>query len=205
MKVAIIGAGGHGKVVADVVLVCGSHDVLGFLDDAPTLLGRTILGRPVLGPIHRWQALGVEALIPAIGDNRSRCSVFRCVAEAGAVIAHAVHPRAIVAGSATIGAGTVVMAGAIVNAEADVAEDVIINTGAIVEHDCGIGAHVHVAPAACLAGGVMVGEGSFVGMGARVLPGVRIGAWCIIGAGAVVTRDLPDRAKVAGVPARRLP
>ncbi len=202
MRVAILGAGGHGKVVADAAMAVQGTTVVGFLDDNPTLAGRPFMGLTVLGAISLWQGLAIDAVVPAIGDNRARREVVIRERERNAAVATIMHPAAIVSRRATIGAGTTVMAGAIINADAQVGENVIINTGVIVEHDCAIDSHVHIAPGGCLAGAARVGEGSFLGIGCRVLPGINIGRWCVVGAGAVVTRDVADHATVAGVPAR---
>ncbi len=101
-----------------------------------------------------------------------------------------------------LGAGVYVGAKAVVQVRASIGEHAIINTGAIIEHECRIGSNVHVAPGGVLGGRVTVGPDTLIGLGARVLPGVRIGSGCVVGAGAVVTGDLPDGARVAGVPAR---
>jgi sugar O-acyltransferase (sialic acid O-acetyltransferase NeuD family) len=204
VRVAILGAGGHGKVVADAALALARDDVIGFLDDDPALDGVAILGLTVLGRISKWSDLEVGAVVPAIGSNRMRREVVLREASRGARIATLVHPNATISPRADLGAGTTVMAGAVVNADAVVGENVIINTGAIVEHDCSIGSHVHIAPGCCLAGNVAIGEGTFLGIGSRVLPGVRIGEWSVVGAGAVVTKDVASNSTVVGIPARQL-
>lgn len=203
MKIAIIGAGGHGKVVADAVRADGKHELVGFFDDDGQLIGRNVAGAQVLDRIAAWRSYPVDGLILAIGNNRIRQDVMlRLVAE-NARLASVIHPSAIVSG-AVVENGTVLMAGVVVNIEANIGKNVILNTGAIVEHDCVVGAHVHIAPGSCLAGGVTIGEGAFIGMGSRILPEVHVGAWSIVGAGAVVVRDVPDGATVVGIPARRL-
>jgi len=202
----IIGAGGHGRVVADLLVAAG-HAVFGFLDNDKALLGKSVNSISVLGgddhlsnvaPAAVWLANGVGAV--ASLDPRAR--IFARLTAAGYRFAPLAHPRAIVAASSTIADGAQVMAGAVVQAGARIGENVIVNTGAIVDHDCEIGRHAHIAPGAVLCGGVQVGEGCYVGAGSTIIPGLRIGAGAFIAAGAVVTADVPDVARVAGVPAK---
>ncbi|AND89001.1 MULTISPECIES: acetyltransferase [Bradyrhizobium] len=203
-RIACVGAGGHGKVVADAALSLAGHKIVGFLDDNPSLSGRSIMGLPVLGPISAWRDHNIDGLIPAIGANRARRDIMQRETSRNAKAITIVHPCATVSTWAELKAGIVAFAGAIVNAYAKIGQNVIINTGAIVEHDCEIGDHAHVAPGCYLGGEVKIGEGSLLGLGSRVLPGVSIGNWCVIGAGAVVTEDVADHATVVGVPARRV-
>lgn len=199
-----MGAGGHGKVVAEAAISLASNQIVGFFDDEPSLCGRSIIGLPVLGRISAWRDFNIDALIPAIGVNSIRRDLVLREKARGARIMTVVHPRATVSVSAQMGDGVVVFAGAVVNAEAVISDNVIVNTGAIVEHDCQVGSHVHLAPGSSMGGEVTIGEGTFLGMGSRILPGVKIGDWCVVGAGAVVTKDVEDHATVVGVPARRL-
>jgi sugar O-acyltransferase (sialic acid O-acetyltransferase NeuD family) len=201
-KVIVIGAGGHGKVVADALLASGQDELTGFLDDAPSLRGKRLLGYPVLGAICTWADWGADEVVLAIGENEQRRRVYDQLATAGAVFASVLHPRAILGTGVRIGRGAVAFANVVVNADSAIGVNVILNTMCSVDHDCTVAAHVHVAPGVRLAGGVRLGEGAFIGIGATVCPEVTIGSWAVVGAGAVVTRNVADRATVAGVPAR---
>lgn len=209
-KVVGIGAGGHARVVIDAILQRGDVEIIGLLDPQPHLHGRTVSGISVLGgdnllPLLRER--GVSACFIGVGgkgDNRPRRAVFERVVGLGFEVIAIVHPRATVAGSARLGQGTVVMAGAVINPWAEIGSNVIVNTGAIVEHDCRVEDHVHVAPGAVIGGHAWVGEGAHLGLRCAVLQGCRVGRWTLVGAGAVVHRDLPDGVKAVGVPARIL-
>lgn len=205
-----LGAGGHAKVVIEILRAAGVHDVVGLLDPRRDLWGSDVLGVPVLGgdeliPSH-YDA-GVRLMFVGLGsdaDMRPRSRLYRHGREAGLDPVSAVHPAANVSPSAFAGAGVTIMAGAIVNAAARLGEDVIVNTAAVVEHDCVLGDHVHVATGARLAGGVQVGNGTHIGLGACVREGVRIGSDVVVAAGAVVIADVESGLVVAGVPARPL-
>lgn len=202
--ILIIGAGGHGKVVADILLR-QSAPILGFLDDDPTTWGTSRLGLPVLGAIDTFSNYSPEGLVMGIGSNALRQKIVRRIGGVAQELwRSAIHPEAIVAPSAKIGRGTVIAAGAIVNPDSFIGEHVIINTGATVDHDCHIGDFVHIAPGVHLAGGVRVGEGSLLGIGSAVIPCRSIGQWTTIGAGAVVVEDIPSHTVAVGVPARYL-
>ena len=205
-RVLIVGAGGHGHVVADA-LICSRREgsdleAVGFVDDDPSLEGATIMGLPVLGSTARLGRVDHDAVFVAIGDNVSRAQLFGRLVAAGERVVTIVHPRAVVAATARVGSGVLVCAGAVVNAAAVLGDNAIVNTGATVDHHCILGAHSHIAPGAHLGGGVEVGEGSLLGIASAVVPGRRVGRWCVVGAGAVVTRDLPDRVTAVGAPAR---
>jgi sugar O-acyltransferase (sialic acid O-acetyltransferase NeuD family) len=205
MDVVILGAGGHGKVVLDILRAADQHRIVGFIDADASLADTLIEGVKVLGGVNLLPKLRqqkIRAAIVAIGDNRVRLSYARLVADAKLELINAIHPRAIVSPSAQIQRNTVIAAGATVCAQAVLGESVIANTGCIVEHECVIGDGAHICPGAVLAGRVRIGAGVMVGLGARVLPCLNVGDYALVGAGATVTRDVPPSATVIGTPAR---
>jgi UDP-perosamine 4-acetyltransferase len=207
MDLVIVGAGGHGKVVLDIFRARDDARVrvIGFLDADPSLIGTTVGGLPVLGPIHHISKLKqqkVRAAVVAIGDNRARQSYARHLTDEGIELTNAIHPSAVVSASARVGRNVVIAAGAIVCAEATIGDSTILNTACVIDHECEIGAAVHACPAAALAGRVRVGEGALIGTGARVIPCMTIGEHATVGAGAVVIHDIPAGVTAVGVPAR---
>lgn len=198
----IIGAGGHGKVVADTALLLGwSH--IAFLDDRAADMAPP-LGLPVVGTLRE---LGSRAgdyphAVVALGDAQLRLQWSEASRRAGMQVVTLIHPSAAVSRSARLEPGCVVFAQAAVNADARIGAACIINTGATVDHDCVLGEGVHVCPGAHLAGDVRVGARAWIGIGAVVRQGITIGAAATVGAGAVVIADVSGSATVVGVPAQ---
>lgn len=201
-RLAILGASGHGKVVADCAESCGWESI-SFFDDAWP--GKDCNGIwPVVGNTDALlQRLGeFDGVLVAIGDNRIREARQQLLAEKGAPLPVLIHPSARVSRYAALGPGSVVFANAVVNAESRVGAGAILNTAATVDHDCLLGHAVHVSPGAHLAGGVQVGDRSWLGIGSSVIQLVHIGTDVTVGAGAAVVSDIPDHCVVTGVPAR---
>jgi UDP-perosamine 4-acetyltransferase len=202
MRLVVIGAGGHALPVLDAIGAAGGFDLLGLLDDAPP--APAVLGCPVLGPIAGLAGTGAEAAFIAIGDNATRARLGALCREAGLRLPALIHPSALVSPHARIAEGVQVMARACVGPAAAIGPFALVNTGAIVEHGCEVAAAAHVGPGAVLCGGVRVRARALVGAGAVLRPGVAVGTGAVVGAGAVVVADVPQGARVAGVPARPL-
>jgi sugar O-acyltransferase (sialic acid O-acetyltransferase NeuD family) len=205
-RLFIIGAGGHGRVVLDILLHAGEFNVVGFLDNNPAIRGRRVDGIPVYGSIDDLPRLSRELETPhaiiAIGDNGTRRGLARQVAQLGIELVNAVHPAATLASNVTLGRNVVVCAGAVVCNHCHVGDSVILNTGCIIDYQTMIGEGSHICPGVRIAGRVKVEPGVFVGIGATVVPNVTLGYECIVGAGAVVTENVPPLTTVVGVPAR---
>ena len=200
-KLALLGASGHGKSVADAALGAGWQHVV-FFDDAWPM--RKVNGHwPVVGDTAALMArLGeFDGVLVTIGNCSVRWQKQQALEAAGALLTIIVHPGAHVSPFAKLGKGTVVMAAAAINVDAIVGDAGIINTGATVDHDCILAHAVHVSPGANLAGDVAVGPCSWVGVGAAVRQGARIGADAMVGAGAVVVKPVADGQTVVGNPA----
>jgi len=207
MTAIIIGAGGHGKVVLEILRARPKLRIAGFIDADESLAGRLVAGVQVIGDashLPRLRRRGISNAIVAIGDNNARMQYMDELASAQFELINAIHPRAIVSKSARLGENVVIAAGAVVCTEAEIRPGAIVNSAAVVEHECVVGACAHIGPTAALAGRVRVGTGAFVGMGAKVIQCLTIGDWSTVGAGAVVLHDVPPGATVAGVPARDL-
>lgn len=201
-KLAIIGAGGHGKVLADAARASGLFKDIVFID-ASFPSKQTVLDIPVVGnddSVPELMRDGFEFIV-AVGDNQTRRGIYEWLDDCQAIITTVTHPSAILAQEVCIHSGSTVFANVVVNADTVIKTNVIINSGAIIEHDCTIGSHSHIAPRATLTGGVKVGTQTLVGAGVTVLPGKTIGDNCIIGAGAVVTKDIPNNSVATGIPA----
>lgn len=204
-RLAILGASGHGKVVADAALSSEYWAEIVFFDDA----------FPASNKIECWDILGntedllaqqhkFDGVVVAIGNNAIRLSKQEMLKSAGCRIVSIIHSSAVVSPFATINAGTVVMAGAVINAFSTIGQSCIINSNSVVEHDCKLSDGVHISPGATLAGAVSIGICSWIGIGANVKQLVSVGEHIIIGAGAVVTRDINAKGSYVGSPARKL-
>jgi len=202
-NILIYGAGGHGKLVADVMLA-RNQLLEGFVDDNPSNSGPTVLGLNVFTAEWLWQQPDQRdiSIVLGVGNNRARKAIAERCRSAGMEILTVIHPTAVVASSAQIGSGTAIMAGVVVNPEAKIGAGVILNSGAIVEHDVVLGDYSHVSTNVAMGGNSKLGDYSMLGVGAAVKPGARVGTGSIIGAGSVVAQDIPDEVVAVGVPAR---
>jgi len=198
----IIGAGGNGKVVADIALEQGNWQRIAFLDDRyPDL--KEAIGLPVLGKASDARCFlnDYPDMVIAVGNNQQRMQLLDDVRELGFGLPVICHPSAVISRSAVIGSGCVLFANSVVNPAARLGDGCIINTGATVDHDCVLAEGVHISPGAHLGGVVQVGRISWVGIGASVRELTVIGDQVIVGAGAAVIGDVPDGVIVTGVPA----
>lgn len=200
-EVIIIGASGHGKVVADIIQKSGDK-IVGFLDDNPSI-EKDFMGFPILGTVNDYEKYDTAEFVIAIGNAKIRERIARKLS--GVSWYTAIHPTAVISDmDVEIGQGTVVMANAVINAGTKIGKHCIINSGAIVEHDNRICDFVHISVGAKLAGTVSVEKGSWIGIGAIVSNNVNICGNCMIGAGAVVIKDIEEAGTYAGVPAERI-
>ncbi len=196
-RLIIIGASGHGKVVADIAALNGYKDIV-FLDNDPEI--KACVGYPVLGPDTMTSELDGDVFI-AVGNAEIRKKLME--RDNGRSFPVLIHPSAVVAESAEIGAGSVVMAGAVINPGAQIGKGCIINTSSSVDHDCVVEDYVHISVGAHLSGTVVVGTGTWIGTGAIVSNNVNICGGCMIGAGAVVIKDIKEPGTYVGVPAKK--
>lgn len=198
-RLIIIGAGGHGKVIADVAIKCGYRNIK-FLDD--NIVGNCF-GFPIIGKIKDLENYndGSTNFIIAIGNNKIR----KIIAQKYKIDwCNLVHPTAVISTNVQLGVGTVIMANAVVNADAKIGNHCIINSSAVVEHDNTIGDFVHISPNVSIAGNVKIGELTHIGIGATLKNNIIIEKNIIIGAGAVVTKNILSEGRYVGIPAKKL-
>lgn len=195
-KLIIIGASGHGKVVADIAMLNGYKEIV-FLDDDGSI--KECNGIPVVGKSR--EAPDGEVFV-AIGNPMVRKRLMEFYSDRVQPVL--IHPKAVIAENVMIGAGTAVMAGAVVNLGAEIGQGVIVNTSSSIDHDCSVGDYSHISVGAHLCGTVKVGENVWIGAGATVINNVNICGGCTIGAGAVVIKDIEEEGTYIGVPAKKM-
>ncbi|MEC1288765.1 acetyltransferase [Bacillus mojavensis] len=203
-NVAIVGDGGHGKVIRELISARSDTRLAAVLDDKFSTFdaGRELYTGPSEAISEVRRLIPDVMFVIAIGNNSVRKQLAERLGLYKEDFITLIHPSAIISKSAVIGEGTVIMAGAIIQADVRIGAHCIINTGAIAEHDNQIGDFVHLSPRATLSGGIAVQEGAHVGTGASVIPQITIGSWSIVGAGAAVIRSIPDGVTAVGTPAR---
>lgn len=198
-KIILIGASGHGKVIADIAKKNGYSDIA-FLDDDETVTRcaeYAVIGRSEQAFMYKDCDFAVS-----IGNASIRQQFQEQLESNQLSVVSLIHPNAVVAENVEVGNGTVIMAGAVVNSGAKIGEGCIVNTCSSVDHDCVIGDYVHVSVGAHIAGNVRIGKRTWVGAGATIINNVDIVSDCMIGAGAVVVKDILYKGTYKGVPAR---
>lgn len=201
-KLIIVGASGHGKVVADIALKLQKYEEIAFLDDNENV--KECLNFPVIGrSSDAEQYIDNADFIVAIGNAKIRKKVTEQLMNLGANIATLIHPTAVIGSNVTIGNGSVVMSGAVINSDSTIGKGCIVNTCASVDHDCQVDDYVHVSVGAHVCGTVEIGESTWIGAGATIKNNVNICGDCMIGVGAAVVKDIEEAGTYVGVPARR--
>lgn len=208
LPVYVIGAGGHAKVVVDILLCMGCKPS-GITDADPANAGSSILGVPVIGDDSVLEDMDPSSIrlvlgIGAIKANSPRSKICAGFAEKGYQFATIIHPTAIIGHEVVIDEGAQIMSGVVIHPGAHIGSGAIINFGARIDHDCVIGAFSHIAPGVTLSGNTRIGANAHVGTGASIIQGITIGDGALVAAGACVVRDVEPGARVAGVPAKVL-
>lgn len=197
-QLIIIGAGGHGRVVADIARLRGYKNIA-FLDD------NTVTNVNQIGCVSDFKKhIDTADFFVAIGNNAIRKTIFKKLESHGANIVNMLHPNAVTAEDVAIGKGIAVMAGAVINTGSQINDGAIVNTGSSVDHDCIVDKFSHISVGSHLAGTVTVGECTLIGAGATVINNITICKDCTIGAGAVVVKNIEEPGVYAGIPARKI-
>ncbi len=202
--VIIIGAGGHARVLIDI-LKLEDRVIIGLVTREKSV--DAVAGVPVLGGddcLEKYPPGSCEVVngIGSIGDMSARKEIFTRLKSIGYVFSSVVHPSAILATGINLGEGVQMMAGSVIQTGVAIGDNSIINTGSIVDHDSFIGSHVHIAPGVVISGGVRIGDLTHIGTATAVIQGIQIGKEVVIGAGSVVIRDIPEKVTAVGIPAK---
>ncbi|GAA0082222.1 MULTISPECIES: acetyltransferase [Clostridium] len=205
-KIVLVGAGGHCKVIIDIIRSNNVYEIIGIIDKYATeksLLDISIIGDDnKLKEVYKDGVKNAFLCIGALGDLNLRNKIYNNLKEIGFKLPVLMHNTAMVSKYAAIGEDTCIMPGAIINSGAKIGKNCIINTGAIIEHDCVIEDNCHISPRAVLGGGVSIEKNTHIGIGAAVIQGVNIGCNVTIGAGSVVISSIPDNVVALGIPSK---
>ena len=203
-RLVIIGAGGHGKVIADTANATNQWSEIVFLDDRYVSGLSKVAQWSIIGKSHDYSLLlnVNDQVLVGIGDNLTREKLVKQLLEYNCNIPYLIHPTAYVSPTASIGIGTVIFAQAAVNVDVSIGKACIINTAASIDHDCILNDFCHISPGSHLAGGTKIGTRSWMGVGSVTKQLVEIGHDCIVGAGAAVVQNVYNESTVMGVPAR---
>ncbi|MBX9974449.1 acetyltransferase [Cytobacillus firmus] len=202
-KLLIIGASGHGKVVADIALKMNKWQSVVFLDDDESI--KKQMGLEVIGSSNDvTKYINEYEIFVGIGNNATRQKIHEELEKSGANIPVLIHPNTVLGGQIELGSGTVIMAGAVINCCTKIGKGCIVNTASTIDHDNYIENYVHISPGAHLAGTVHVGQGSWLGIGSAISNNVNITNGCIVGAGSVVVKDITEPGVYIGAPVRRI-
>lgn len=204
-KIVLVGAGGHCKVIIDIIKSMDKYEIIGITD---IKVSGKLLDIPIIGNDTILQGVydsGVDYAFIGIGalyDINMRNIIYSRLESIGFKLPVLIHKNSIVSPYAHVGDGTCVMAGAVVNASACIGENCIINTGSVIEHDCIVGDNTHISPNASVAGATKIGYNTHIGIGSSIIQGISIGNNVTVGAGAVVIDDIPDNVVSVGIPSR---
>ncbi|MGM0502721.1 MAG: acetyltransferase [Bacillota bacterium] len=206
-NIVLIGAGGHCKVVIDIIQQNENYNLVGLIDKDHQNIGNKVLQVPIIGTdsdleeiLKQGQASSALIAIGSTGDNKLRKKLYDKIKELGYDFINVIHPNTTLAKSLKLGTANTIMAGAIINPEVVIGDNNIINTGSIIEHDTVIKNNVHVGPGVKISGGATIGNNTHLGTGATIIQHIKIGENCLIGAGAVVINDIPNNSVVVGNP-----
>jgi sugar O-acyltransferase (sialic acid O-acetyltransferase NeuD family) len=203
--VIVLGAGGHAKVLIDVLRLT-KRVVIGALVPDRQSWGKEIFGIPILGGDDQLEGYSTEEIelvngIGSVGDLEKRFQIFEEFKIKGFHFSSVIHPSAVIAESVFMSEGVQVMAGCVIQPDCKILENSICNTSVAVDHDCQIGAHCHLSPGVTLSGGVLVGDRTHIGIKAAIIQEIKIGSNCSVAAGSVVVNDVSSNTRVKGVPA----
>lgn len=203
-RLVVIGAGGHGRVVADCARAMNVFESIVFLDDAYPEITEN-LDWPIIGSSEHWkQFLQDSCFFIALSNSKTRQEWLSKLIDTDVHIANIIHPSSICSPSIEMGVGNCIFANAVVNPAVKIANGCIINTGATVDHDCTLENGVHVSPGANLAGQVRLDEGVWIGVGASVIQCISIAKDTMVGAGAAVVKSIKESGTYVGVPAKKI-
>lgn len=200
-KIFVCGAGGHAKVIIDIIRTLNLYEIEAVIE---TKSGKPFLGIDLIEEDVFLNNFDKANVFIAIGENYSRQKVYEKYARKGFLFPNLIHPTAVVSKSANLGVGNAVMANAVINPGASIGNHCVINTGSIIEHDCQIGDFVSCAPASVTCGECTLGEGVYLGANASIIHSKIVGEWSVIGSQSAVVKDVDAYTLVQGVPAKEI-